>query len=224
MKEQDKPHNQDLQTLIERYALNGDAYQPLSIDVMNGNPRNMRDIGPRKDKVYGELTKYGLVHVWADPDKSQYSNAEVLVINHSFAATYAHNYNRVTGAYDWPEHSGVTYSVPLVRNSDPAQLEPLNSLLSDKTQEDRDRIAKSYHRVTRALAAFASIAGRYDALHQTELLKNPEVHENCAQLYPYAGHLIGPRINVGEMIRAGVPFHAGVAEAMAITSQMMTTE
>ena len=169
MKEQDKQHNQDLQALIERYALNDHAYQPLSIDVMNGNVRNMKEAGPRQAKTYGELTKHGLVHVWADPDKSQYSNAEVLVIDHSFAATYAHNYNRVTGAYDWSECSGLTYSVPLVSSSDLAQLVPLNNLLNDKSQEDRERIMKSYQ--------------RHPKLIQYILKPFPQTHPNTSEYH-----------------------------------------
>jgi hypothetical protein len=224
MKEQDKQHNQDLQTLIERYSLNAESYKPLVIDATNGNVRNMKNKGPREGKIYGELTKYGLVHVWSDPDKSQYANAEVLIINHSFVATWAHNYNRVTGQYDWSDTAGITYSVPLVRDNDPIQLEPLQSWTSGRSDEDRARLVKTYHRVSRALASFANLGSQYDALHQTDAIRNPEVHDNMAQLYPYAGHFVGPRINVGEMMRVGVPFHGGVEEAMSITSTMMANE
>lgn len=195
-------------------------YNPLIIDVSNGNAHNMKNIGPRNGMIYGELTKYGLVHAWADPDKSQYSNAEVLVIDHSFVTSYVHNFNRATGAHDWPDHAGVTFSVPLINDSDPLRLATLNDLIRGKDPQDRERIARSYQRVTRSLATFATMRNQYDALHQTALMKNPSVHENCAQLYPYAGQLIGPRVNVDEMLRAGVPFHPAVAEALAIAPEM----
>lgn len=213
-------HDEDIRTLIDRYTLNDGIYKPRVYDVSNATARNMKNIGPRAGKAYGELTKYGLTHVRSDPDKSQYCNAEVLIIGKSNVTTYAHTYNRATGEYDWSEHAGLTYSIPLIPDVYPPRLETLEVLRNQRFREDRDRITKSYQRVARAIGAFANLGSQYDAIHQTTIMRNPEVPENLAPLHPYAGHFIGPRVNVYDMKRAGVPFHDAVTEALSMAPEM----
>lgn len=220
MREQLAIHDEDIQTLIDRYTLNNGIYQPRVYDISNATTQNMKSVGPRAGKAYGELTKYGLVHVRSDPDKSQYCNAEVMIIGKNNVTTYAHTYNRATGEYDWSEHAGLTYSVPLIPDTYPPRLEPLETLLGKRFREDKDRMIKTYQRVTRAVGAFANLGTQYDALHQTVIMRNPEVPENMAPLHPYAGHFIGPRVNVYDMKRAGVPFHDAVHEALSIAPKM----
>lgn len=212
--------DKNLQLLIERYALVSEEYTPLSIDVSNAPALDMTESGPRNGKIYGELTSAGLVHVWADSEKSQYANAEVLIINNAYVTTYAHGYNRSSGAYDWADYHGVTYKVPIIRDSDPIQIENIGALWMGRHNEDRDRITTTFNRVARALGAFANLTSRHDALHQTIEHIRPPVPDAMSDLDPYAGQSYGPRVNIQEMMSAGVQFHPSVAEALRIVPEM----
>lgn len=211
--------DQNLQMLIDRYSLVGCDNDPTVEDIEK--KETGVSVGPRQGHVFGELTRHGLVHVWADPDKSEYCNAQVLIVDHSFVATYAHIYNRRKQTHDWTEHTGITYSVPLVNDKESMKLATLNQLTSGKYEDERERAEKNYARVTRALAQFVTVKGHYDALHQAVALRNPAVHENMAQLFPYAGELVGPRVNIEEMAQAGVSFHPAVAEALQSVPDMI---
>lgn len=212
--------DQNLQLLLDRYSLVGFDHEPTAEDIQKMEAS--ASVGPRQGHVFGELTKYGLVHVWADPDKSEFSNAQVLVIDHSFVTTYAHIYNRRKKVCDWTDTTGVTYSVPIVNREDSVRLIDFSEWTSGKYNDERDRAETNYSRVTRALAQFATVKPHYDALHQAVALRNPDVHENMAQLFPYAGELIGPRVNIEEMARAGVHFHPAVAAALKSVPDMVT--
>lgn len=82
--------DQNLQTLLGRYSLVGEGDDYFT-EYMH-SPESPRQLGQRIGYLYGELTSKGLVHVWADPEKSDYANAEVLIIDHSFVSTYTHVY------------------------------------------------------------------------------------------------------------------------------------
>ena len=72
-----------------------------------------------------------------------------------------------------------------------------------------------------ALAKFAIAGSEHDALHQIVATRKPLVHKNLEQLHPYAGRAYGPRVNLQEMITAGVGFHPAVAEALQSAPGMM---
>lgn len=209
--------DQNLQLLLDRYSLVGVADNPTIDDLVPEDPRKQ---GQRADYLYGELTKKGLVHVWADTEKSDYSNARVLVIDHSFVYAGTHVFNRRTGAHDWTEHAGKYATIPLVNKSDALTVLPYQQAIDGLYGDDLEQAQKRYARTIKALAQFAAISGIYDALHQTRALRYPPAPKNLEQLYPYAGQSFGPRVNTEEMLQAGVKFHPSVAQALRSAPDM----
>ena len=215
-----KDPNKSLQQLLDRYSLVG-GDDNLTIENLRTN--NPRDLGQRAGYLYGELTAKGLVHVWADTDKSDYSNAEVLVVDHSFVSAGRHVYNRRTGMHDWYQHTGPYTSIPLENKPDALMLTPYDQVIKGLYGEKREQAHIRYSLTAKALAKFAALSGIYDALHQTKMYRYPAAPRNLEQLYPYAGQAFGPRINVEDMLRAGVKFHPSVAEALR-TAPTMTID
>lgn len=215
--------DQNLQTILDRYSMMGEDYDPTRIDVTNADGRYMHSLGPRKGRLYGELTSYGLALVWADADTTQYSRADVLVIDDSFAIAGSHIYNRQTGEHDWHKHtgSGAYTSISLASHADVLTTMPLLLATASISGARLEKIQTLYERTAMALAKFAIAGSEHDALHQIVATRKPLVHKNLEQLYPYAGRAYGPRVNLQEMITAGVEFHPAVAEALQSAPGMM---
>ncbi len=208
---------ENLQLLIDRYSLSGTDFEPTVQGIANADARYMGSIGPRRDYLYGELTKRGLVHVWANHGKSQFARAEVLVVDNSFVNVYHHELNRHNDAikrYDWSEDAGRSFSVPLHGRGDELRVETLSEILSGKTGDQIDYARDRYERVARALARFAEYPSSNDALHQLAVWRTASEHPNLSPLFPYAGQTYGPRVNLEEMREAGVHFHESVVLAL----------
>jgi hypothetical protein len=190
------------------------------IGISNAEARQMTSVGSRRDRIYGELTSHGLVHIWADTEKTDNCFAHILVIGKWSVAAQSHTYNRRAQMYNQGREAGKTFEVPLIDNSDPIEMMTHEQMYDSGLTMDLDEAKKVHGRVERTLAKFATIGREYDALHQTVARRYPLVHQNLEQLYPYAGHIFGPRINLMEMYRAGVPFHLGVEEAIKLAPEM----
>lgn len=203
--------DQNLQLILDRYSLVGENAE-FDIDRMNG--ADPRALGQRANYLYGTLTSRGLVHVWADPEKSDYCSAEVLVIDHSFVSAGSHIFNRRNGGRDWAVHTGSYSGLALASNADTLSVMPYELAAEGRTGLALEQAQARYTRVARALTKFATASSVYDALHQTHAFRYPPVHRNVEQLYPYAGQTFGPRINVQEMLEAGIAFHPAVTEAL----------
>lgn len=211
--------DQNLQLLLDRYSLVGRDDQ-FSLDYLRST-NDPRQIGQRAGYLYGELTAKGLVHVIADPEKSDYANAHVLVIDHSFVTTRSHINNRRTGDYDWQPHTQASASIALASRADSLTLMPYHMAIEGKHGEDLEQAEARYTRTVKMLARFASISGAYDALHQTRAFRYPPAVRNLEQLYPYAGQNFGPRVNVEEMLQAGVAFHPAVELALRTAPKLI---
>lgn len=207
-----------LQMLLDRYSMVGEEADPKVLGIANANARYASGIGPRLGKLYGELTRSGLVHAWADTDRTDYARAHTLVLTNSFLTVNNHIYNRHPSAevkYNWTEEAGRASSVPVYFDGDDLKLATYNEVVSGKYGEELESAQRGYSRVVRELAKCCDMDRKFDALHQAVAYRYPSDEREVIHK-AYAGEPVGPRVNMEEMIRAGVPLGAPVIEALSM--------
>lgn len=216
--------DENLQMLLDRYSMMGPGSDPAGIDIRNANTRYMSTFSPRSGYLYGELSRHGLAHAWASANKEQHAIVETLVIDRSHVTVCKHTYDRRSGDRDRSDEAGIAYSVPIVHDEATMHLLTQEQLTAGKNDKDRERIERSYARVSQTLAHLAIADRKNDGLHQLVMQRYPQEHENLAQLYPYAGEAYGPRVNLEEMIEAGIAMHPAVLEALHTLPKMSASE
>lgn len=214
--------DQNLQIILDRYSLVGTDSNPNAVGIRNADRRYMNSLGARKGRLYGELTTCGIALVWADFHKTDYCEADVLIIDSETVVAGSHIYQRSQGRHDWYDHTGPSAytSISLAGHADSLTTMPYELSVGSKHGKEFERGHAAYMRTAKALAKFAGASDQYDALHQTVASRDPLVPKNLEQLHPYAGQLYGPRVNLQEMIDANVEFHPAVIEALRFVPEM----
>lgn len=211
--------DESLQTLIDRYSLVGEDSDLNALVMANAQARYAGELGARQGNLYGELIKGALVHIWADKDKNRHAHAHVLQITNSFVTVTSHIYDRSPDAeiqYNWTDNTGISYSVPLETSGDSLKLVTHREVVYGKFGIDLEYAEQRYSRVAKALAHFAGSKRVNDALHQSVARRDLDVSEAEVLNNPYAGDPTGPRVNLEEMIRAGVPVGEAVKDALTM--------